>query len=98
MLEMFYLSSMILPLLANKIEESNFGKGLKNLANDASSVVIGLCFSMAVLWMGITAIKLQGADDQEQATLKKRQKVIVTACIVGTCASGLLKLGLSYFK
>lgn len=95
---MFYLSSMMLPLLANKITESDFGKGVKNLLNDASSFVVALCFGMAVLWIAITAIKLQGAEEQEQAALKKRLKIIVIACIVGSCGSMLLKLALSYFK
>lgn len=97
MLEMFYFNSIVLPLLANKIKESSFTKGVMDLFNDATTVAIIVCVLAGILSWIVTSIKLQSAEEQEVLTVKKKLRNIIIACICGVSGSVIIKLFLSYF-
>lgn len=83
---------------SNGLSGSALFTGIEELANDLTTVLVGISLAVGIAAEVYQFIKLQIAEPEEASQIRKKQKSILAATVGATLVSAILKLILnSYF-
>lgn len=83
----------------NKLEESTLVKGLKNLIQDATKVLLVIIPIAAAVFIGIESLKIKACEDEgEVKPHKKKIRLIIIYAVIGETATVIITTILSYFS
>jgi len=96
-LSLVMLALFIVPASAGGLADSTLGTGIKQLLNDASSLLIVLCPIAGAVAAGYFAIRRSMSDEQDGKLWEKRIKVAILCGVGGCLTSGAISVLSSYF-